>query len=134
MLSTLLAQASDLPDPKSAAAIGWLFVTLGGACLALNQIASFYFTLKPRKTPPDHEVYATKAELETARKEHQESDERIEKRFEQWMEQEQTRHTEGMKKFDDTIECLTEWRLTIERALGVVGTKADIALETKGKK
>lgn len=134
MLSLFLLAAVELPDPKSAEAIGWLFVTVGGACLALNQIASFYFTIKPRKSPPDHEVYATKAELETARQEHQESDARIEKRFEQWMEQEQTRHTEGMKKFDDTIECLTEWRLTIERALGVVGTKADLALEAKGKK
>ena len=144
MLPLIFAQASDLPPPNSAAAIGWIVLTIGGACLALNQIASFYFTLKPRKTPPDHELYATKAELhavrlkieedaEKSKQEHKESDERIEKRFESWMEQQQSQHEDSMRKFDEAIDRFSEWQLAIERALGVVATKADFALD-KGKR
>lgn len=134
MLSTLLAQAFELPSPNSAAAVGWIVLSIAAVCVALNQIMGFYFTLKPRKTPPDHEVYATKAELATAKEEHKENDERIEKRFSEWMEQERERHEESMKKLDETMKSFKDWQLTIENALGRIGTEAKIALEGKSKR
>lgn len=133
MLS-LIAQASDLPPPNSAAAVGWIVLTIAAVCVALNQVLGLYFTLKPRKSPPDHEIYATKAELAAAKEEHQANDTRIEERCAGWMEQQQTQHSENMHKLDQAMSRFEEWQLTIERALGIIGTKAEIALEAKGKK
>lgn len=109
-------------------------LSIAAVCVALNQIMGFYFTLKPRKTPPDHEIYATKAELAAAKEEHKENDERIEKRFAEWMEQERERHEESMRKLDETMNSFKGWQLTIENALGRIGTEAKIALESKAKK
>ena len=117
-----------MPPPSSAEAVGWVVLSIAAACLALNQIAGFYFTLSPRKTPPDHETYATKAELAQAKKEHQESDARIERRFEEWMEQQQEQHKENIAKLEEAMDKFGEWQQSIERALGHVETKADVAL------
>lgn len=144
MLPLILA-ATDLPDPNSHAVTGWIIAGVFGIVGLFNQGLALWDRLFPRATPPAHELYATKAELsearakleaeaEKAKREHKESDERIEKRFETWMEQQQEQHTENMDKLDKAMGRFEEWQLTIERALGVVGTKAEIALEGKGKK
>jgi hypothetical protein len=133
MLSLILA-ANELPEPTSYVSLGWIVAGVFGIVGLFNQGLALWDRLFPRATPPAHELYATKADLEKARKEHQESDARIEKRFEGWMEQQQEQHTENMDKLDKAMSRFEEWQLTIERALGVVGTKADIALEGKGKK
>lgn len=136
---------ADLPpEPTSYAAMGWIIAGIFGIVGLANQGMALWDRLFPRATPPAHELYATKADLASAREEHKENDERIEKRFEDWMEQQQTQHAENMrkqqeqhadnmKKFDEAIARFAEWQLSIERALGAIGTKADIAME-KGKK
>jgi hypothetical protein len=144
MLSALLAQASDLPQPTSYAAMGWIIAGVFGIVGLANQGMALWDRLFPRATPPPHELYATKAELaatrahieeeaEKAKREHKESDARIEARFESWMTQQQEQHEDSMRKFDEAMERFTGWQLTMERALGVIGTKADIALEKKSK-
>jgi hypothetical protein len=88
----------------------------------------------PKASPPAQEMYATKGELEKAKVEHRESDARIEKRFEEWMEQQQAQHVESMNKLEVAMDKFGDWQLAIENALGRIGTKADIALEGKGQR
>lgn len=126
---------ADLPpEPTSYAAMGWIIAGIFGIVGLANQGMALWDRLFPRATPPAHELYATKADLAAAREEHKENDERIEKRFAEWMEQERERHEESMKKLDETMKSFKDWQLTIENALGRIGTEAKIALEAKGKK
>ncbi|MBE7497113.1 MAG: hypothetical protein HS117_19400 [Verrucomicrobiaceae bacterium] len=131
LCSPLILAAADMPEPTSYAALGWIIAGVFGIVGLANQGMALWDRLFPRATPPAHELYATKEELQQAKEEHQASDARIEKRFEDWMEQQQTQHTENMAKLDETIDRFAAWQLTMERALGVIGTKADIALEAK---
>ena len=136
---------AEMPEPTSYAAMGWIIAGVFGIVGLANQGMALWDRLFPRPSPPAHELYATKAELaatrahieeeaEKAKREHKESDARIEARFESWMTQQQEQHEDSMRKFDEAMERFTGWQLTMERALGVIGTKADIALEAKGKK
>lgn len=126
---------ADLPpEPTSYAAMGWIIAGIFGIVGLANQGMALWDRLFPRATPPAHELYATKAELMAAREEHKENDERIEKRFAEWMEQERERHEESMRKLDETMKSFQNWQLAMENALGRIGTEAKIALEAKGKK
>lgn len=126
---------ADLPpEPTSYAAMGWIIAGIFGIVGLANQGMALWDRLFPRATPPAHELYATKADLASAREEHKENDERIEKRFAEWMEQERERHEQAMSKLDETMKSFKDWQLTIENALGRIGTEAKIALEAKGKK
>lgn len=126
---------ADLPpEPTSYAAMGWIIAGIFGIVGLANQGMALWDRLFPRATPPAHELYATKAELMAAREEHKENDERIEKRFAEWMEQERERHEESMRKLDETMKSFQNWQLAMENALGRIGTEAKIALEAKTKK
>jgi hypothetical protein len=144
MLSLCFLAATDMPEPTSYAAMGWIIAGVFGIVGLANQGMALWDRLFPQASPPAHELYATKAELaaaraqieeeaEKAKQEHKDSDARIEKRFESWMTQQQAQHEDSMAKFDEAMERFTGWQLTMERALGVIGTKADFALEKKGK-
>jgi hypothetical protein len=126
---------ADLPpEPTSYAAMGWIIAGIFGIVGLANQGMALWDRLFPRATPPAHELYATKADLAAAREEHKENDERIEKRFAEWMEQERERHEQSMSKLDETMKSFKDWQLTIENALGRIGSEAKIALEAKTKK
>ena len=57
----LLAQASSLPDPGSAASIGWITLSIAALCVALNAVMGFWKEhVKERPTPAD--TYTTKDE------------------------------------------------------------------------
>jgi hypothetical protein len=123
--------AADMPEPTSYLAMGWIIAGIFGIVGLANQGMALWDRLFPRATPPAHELYATKAELAAAKTEHEASDKRIEDRFEQWMQQERQQHDESMEKLQDAMIAFGAWQLTIENALGRIGTKADIALEKK---
>lgn len=144
MLPAFLA-ATEMSDPKSSESLGWLLMAGSSIVIGAYYILLLWRMLFPKEEPPAHALYATKAELaavkvqieedaEKAKQEHKESDERIEKRFESWMGQQQEQHADSMRKFDEAMERFSSWQLTMERALGVIGTKADIALEAKQKR
>ena len=129
MLSFCLLAAAELPDPGSYVALGWIVAGIFGIVGLANQGVALWDRLFPKSSPPAHEMYATKADLALARTEHRESDARIEKRFEEWMEQRSEQHEESMNKLQVAIDKFSDWQLVIEQALGRIGTKADIALD-----
>lgn len=57
----MLPLAANLPDPSSAASIGWLVLTLAGLAVAVNAIANFW-RQNIREQPTPSATYATKAE------------------------------------------------------------------------
>jgi hypothetical protein len=131
--SVLLLAAADGPpgDPTSYSAVGWIIVALAGIVAMANQGVDLWRKMFPAKSPPDHETYATKAEVLKLEQEHEEEMERIESRFEGWMEQQVKQHTESMTELRKALHAFGEWQMTIERALGHVETKADISLQQK---
>ncbi len=129
----LLAAAAEIPEPTSYLAMGWIIAAVFGIVGLANQGVALWDRLFPKASPPVHELYATKAELAQAKEEHQASDARIEKRFEEWMEQQQQQHAESMNKLEVAMDKFVDWQLAIENALGRIGTKAEIALEAKSK-
>lgn len=131
MLPFCLLASAELPDPTSYASTGWIIAAIFGIVGLANQGMALWDRLFPRPSPPAHELYATKAELAQAKEEHQASDARIEKRFEEWMEQQQEQHVESMNKLEVAMDKFSDWQLAIENALGRIGTKADLALEKK---
>lgn len=131
MIPFCLLAAAELPDPTSYASTGWIIAAIFGIVGLANQGMALWDRLFPRPSPPAHELYATKAELAQAKEEHQASDARIEKRFEEWMQQQQEQHVESMNKLEVAMDKFSDWQLAIENALGRIGTKADLALEKK---
>ena len=131
LLSAAAELPAALPEPTSYIAMGWVVAAIFGIVGLANQGVALWDRMFPKATPPAHEVYATKAELAQAKEEHQASDARIEKRFEEWMEQQQSQHNESMDKLELAMDKFGDWQLAIENALGRIGTKADIALEAK---
>jgi hypothetical protein len=130
----LLATADGPPsDPTSYIAIGWIIVAIAGLVGMANQGMDLWRKTFPTKSPPDHETYATKAELAKLELGHKEEMRRIEDRFEQWMTQQAAQHRESMDKTEEAIEKFSEWQLAIERALGHVETKADLGLQKRAK-
>lgn len=134
MLPLCLFAAADMPEPTSYLAMGWIIAGIFGLVGLANQGMALWDRLFPKATPPAHEMYATKAELAKAKVEHEESDKRIERRFEEWMTQEQRQHAENLEKFEEAMIKFSQWQLMIERALGHVETKADVALGRPGRK
>ncbi len=134
-LTALLAAAADsMPapaDPTSWMSLGWLVAGIFGIVGLANQGMALWDRLFPRPTPPAHELYATKAEMAKLEMEHEEEMQRIEKRFEEWMEQQATQHQESMAELRKANITFGEWQRSIERALGHVETKADVALAKK---
>lgn len=129
MFALLLPLADALPDPKSPESVGWLVLTVAAGAMALNQVVSLWFKVNPRKIPPDHEVWATKVELAKLEKDHKAEMARIEQRFSEWITQQAEQHEEEMKIWREWKESLDGWRLSIERAIGHVETKADVAMK-----
>lgn len=123
--------AADLPDPTSYAALGWIIAGVFGIVGLANQGMALWDRLFPRAQPPAHELYATKSELQRVQQEQEEETKRIERRFEQWMEQEAAQHRENIEKLEEVIGKFGEWQLSIERALGHVETKADLVTKAK---
>lgn len=128
-LCPLLADTATLPDPKSPESVGWLVLTIAAVAVALNQVMSVWMKLHPKKLPPDHEVWATKLELTKLEKDHKEEMARIEKRFAEWITQQAEQHDEEMKVWREWKGSLDRWTLSIERALGHVETKAELAMQ-----
>ena len=63
----MLSSLAQLPDPSSAASVGWIVLSFAAVCLALNQIMSFWSKhVKERPTPS--ETYATKQQHDEFRK------------------------------------------------------------------
>lgn len=108
--------------------MGWIIAGIFGIVGLANQGMALWDRLFPRATPPAHELYATKAEVSKLEVEHEEEMERIENRFEGWMEQQARQHTESMTELRKALNAFGEWQMTIERALGHVETKADLSL------
>ena len=126
----LIATAeSNLPDPKSAEATGWIIVSVGALVVTAYYALMVWKMLFPTKTPPDHETYATKSEVNALELEHEEEMKRIERRFEEWLEQQATQHAETMKVWAQWRDSLEGWKNQMERAMGHVETKADVALQ-----
>ena len=58
---------AQLPDPSSAASVGWIILSIAALCLALNQIMGFWREhVKEQPTPS--ETYATKQQHDEFRK------------------------------------------------------------------
>ena len=107
ILSLPVLAQSSLPEPTSPEAIGWILASAFAVVGMANQGVELWKKLHPTKTPPDHEVYATKEEVRlavaTAREEaakefkahkqeilrvetdHRQTLQRIESRFETWL-------------------------------------------------
>ncbi len=134
--SVLLLAAADssLPDPKSAEAVGWMVATIGGIMLSLYYALAMWKMLFPTKTPPDNEVFATKAEVAKLELEHEDEMKRIEKRFEQWLEQQSEQHQEAMRELRAWRDELHRWQMGIENVAGKIDTKAEFALHRKAGK
>ncbi len=125
----VLLTESGLPDPKSYEATGWLVVGLSSLIIGVYYVLLIWKMLFPAKSPPDHETYATKSEVAKLEIEHEEEMQRIEKRFEEWLEQQAKQHGETMKVWSQWRDSLEGWKNQIERAMGHVETKADVALQ-----
>lgn len=130
----ILAQADrvTLPDPKSAEAVGWLVLTVAAAAVTFSQIVSGWQKLFPRQTPPNHEVYATKAELAKLEKDHEEEMGRIEERFEKWLEQNDEHHQEEMRVLNEWKESMAKWQTDIASAMGRLHALFELALKKRG--
>lgn len=122
---------ADLPPPDSYQAMGWLGACIFGLAGGVYYVLCCWEKLFPKTTPPAHETYATKSEVSKLEQEHEVEMERIENRFEGWMEQQAKQHTESMTELRKALNAFGEWQMTIERALGHVETKADISLQQK---
>ena len=127
-LLLLLAAVPPNDDPTSYASMGWIIAGIFGIVGLANQGMALWDRLFPRATPPAHEMYATKAEVAKLEAEHEEEMARIEKRFEEWMEQQAAQHRESMEELRKANVTFGDWQRSIERALGHVETKADIGL------
>lgn len=126
-LAPILAQQTPT-DPQSYQAVGWIIVSIGAILGIAHYGVQIWRALFPAKHPPDHEVYATKAEMMKLEAAHLGEMKRIEKRFEEWLEARGKQHQETMAMWQEWRQDLQKWQLTIERALGHVETKADNAL------
>lgn len=125
------AETSSLPDPTSYVAVGWILGVIFCIVGMANQGMDLWRKMFPVKTPPDHETYATKAEVSKLEQEHEEEMKRIEHRFEQWLEQQSKQHQESMNELRGWREDLGKWQMGIENIVGKIDTKADIALGQK---
>lgn len=114
--------------------MGWIAGVIFCIVGMANQGVDLWRKMFPAKSPPDHETYATKVEVSKLEQEHEEEMERIENRFEGWMEQQAKQHLESMTELRKALNAFSEWQMTIERALGHVETKADISLQHKAQR
>jgi hypothetical protein len=140
ILSLPVLAETGLPDPTSPAAIGWLLAGAFALVGMANQGVELWKKLHPTKTPPDHEVYATKEEMRTAvnlakeeaakefkahkaeihrvESDHRQTLQRIESRFENWLTEfdKETRHE--LEKIAKVTEETKTWLINTERAIG----------------
>jgi hypothetical protein len=138
----VLAQAnsSGLPDPNSPAAIGWLLAGAFALVGMANQGMELWRKVSPVKTPPDHEVYATKKEVEAAltkakeeaakefsahkaeiarvESDHRQTLQRIESRFEDWITEFDKETRAELDKLTAISRETQSQRSDLERALG----------------
>lgn len=127
-------------NPNSYESMGWIIAGVFGIVGLANQGVQLWQFLFPRETPPPpaHATYATKAELAKIARDAKDASEeveqqnkvelaRIEKRFAEWIEENQGNHAESVRELRRTLEAFTEWQRTIERSFGRVETKVDFA-------
>jgi hypothetical protein len=126
--SFILAQTGEPMDPKGWQAQGWIIAGIFALIGSANQGMALWDRLFPRKNPPDHEVYASKNELAEVKRAHKMETDRIEKRFSEWLTQQAEQHDEEMQIMREWRDAFGDWQLSIERALGKVETKADVAI------
>lgn len=133
----LLAQL-DPPthlDPSSYQAVGWILFALFSLVGGANQLLTLFRTLFPKESPPASQIYASKIELETLRSAQAQELERIEDelegdmtrmehRFESWLSSMEKMTDSRTKSQDDWRNSLSEWQMSIERALGRIESLA----------
>ena len=105
-----LPMLAQLPDPKSSESVGWLVLT-GAAILVIIKNGSDLFRSWFIKNPPDHDRYASRADVDS-------EIDRVEQRFEIWL-------TELDKKLDAHAKESHSSREQIERAVGRIEGKID---------
>jgi hypothetical protein len=121
----------DLPDPAHWMTMGWVVAALFGLVGLANQGLELWRKLFPAQSPPMHLTYATKAEVEAVNDavnaemdqlsdRLDETTQRIEKRFAEWLEQ-------MSSQIGGDSKDLNHWKLEIERALGRIEAKVDTA-------
>lgn len=126
----MLAQAvQQLPDPNSFASIGWLLVGLGALALLLNQGADFLNRFRAKEpTPPLHEQYATKDELDEVKRQVGELDEKIDSQFEKLRNERRVSVAELHKRIEgvsggmhervtELLKSFSELKGTVQQAL-----------------
>lgn len=128
---SLLPLIAQLPAPDSPESVGWLVLTISGILGGAYYAVSAWRTMFPVKNPPDHDVWATKLELAKLERDHKEEMKRIEDRFEVWLDQQAKQHDEKMKLWGEWRDGFSDWQLKIERAIGHVETKAEMAVQQK---
>lgn len=127
----LIAQTDTRSDPASWQSQGWIIAGIFALIGSANQGMALWERLFPRKSPPDHELYASKAEVLKIELAHKHEMVRIERRFSEWLEQNDRHHNEEMKLLGEWKDEMKEWQLDVERSLGKVETKADAALRPR---
>lgn len=107
----LLAEAAQLPDANNYAALGWVAVIIGAIFFILNQGGEFINRFRAKEpTPPLHEQYATKAELEEVKDQVRDLDKKIDSQFDKLREERRT----SVAALHGRIEkVITEIRLEI---------------------
>jgi hypothetical protein len=120
----VLAQ-TGLPDPTSPAAIGWLLAGAFALVGMANQGMELWKKISPTKNPPDHETYASKVDLARVQAEHEKALNRIENRFEEWIEGNDRAFKEELKGISAWRHTQQEWMQTVERSLGRIEAKTD---------
>ena len=132
-MSYVLPLLADLPSPESPESVGWIVLTVAGIAGGLYYVLMCWQLMFPKKSPPDHDVWATKVELAKLEKDHKAEMERIEERFEEWLTQQAKQHDEQMKLWAEWRDKMGEWQRSVERAIGHVETKAEAATKDADK-
>jgi hypothetical protein len=125
---------AELPKPDSPESVGWIIIILGGLVMTAYYCIMAWKALFPAKVPPDHEVYATRSQLLKLEVDMKGDIKRVEERFEEWLEQQAVNHKDEMTLLGQWKNELQGWQRQMERALGHVETKADLALEKGGSR
>lgn len=131
--AALILSQAGTGDPASWQNQGWIIAGIFALIGSANQGLALWDKLFPRKSPPDHEVYASKTELARVEIAHKEEMMRIERRFAEWLTQQAEHHEAEMQLMREWRDELNRWQLNTERAMGHVETKADVAIG-KGKR
>lgn len=103
-----------LPSPDDPRTIAWAIMVLFGVVGALNQTLDVFKKLFPKESPPAHEKYATKAEIEALIIE---------------LNDLESDHDEDLKRLETRLENAlakeADFRQRVEHALGRIEAKLE---------